>query len=112
MRRNSSVAATVMKSIRRTKKTSPRQVMTAKQGRKTTAAATRAPRPRSRRRGRGGAVASGGAVGGSAGAAEAALPALELAKGKQQILLGEIRPQHVGEVQLGVSELPEQEVAD
>jgi hypothetical protein len=44
--------------------------------------------------------------------AEAALAALVVEQGRQQGRLIEIGPEHIGDVQLGVGQLPEQEVAD
>ena len=44
--------------------------------------------------------------------AEPAVPALELADGLEQVLSAEVGPQHVGEHQLAVGQLPEQEVGD
>src|SRR5262245_36004554 len=82
--------------------------MIAKQGMKTAAASTRARRPAPRRPpGRASRCRAG-----SAGAAKTAFPALELTEREQQVLFREVRPQDVGEVELGVCELPEQEVAD
>src|SRR5579871_4171261 len=45
-------------------------------------------------------------------AAEAALPLLEERQRLEELALAEVRPERVGDVQLGVSELPEEEVAD
>src|SRR5438270_1051132 len=46
------------------------------------------------------------------GAAKAAIPALELAHGVVQVLAREVGPQRVGEEELAVGQLPEQEVGD
>src|SRR5262245_54117675 len=81
--------------------------MIAKHGMNTAAARRRARRPEPRRPGLAARFGTG-----SAGAAKAALPALELPERAQQVLLRKVRPQDVGEVELGVGELPEEEVAD
>ena len=41
-----------------------------------------------------------------------ALPALKIQDGPEQLRPIEIRPQSIGDVELGISDLPEQEVAD
>src|SRR5262249_60698211 len=46
------------------------------------------------------------------GATEAALPLLEEGQGLEVLTLGEVWPQRLGDVHLGVRQLPQKEVAD
>src|SRR6185369_1154894 len=46
------------------------------------------------------------------GTAESPLAALKMRDGVQELALPEIRPERVGHVDLGVSDLPQQEIAD
>src|SRR5205085_122577 len=52
------------------------------------------------------------ALGLLAGAAETALPALEFVDRVEELPLAEVRPKRVRDVDLGVSDLPQEEVAD